>query len=69
MKKNNQEKPKAHFYKKWWFWLIIGLGFLGIVGSKVGGKVDSSNSNIDENSGEQIASTYGMNQIVKVGDL
>lgn len=59
MEKNKQENAKVPFYKKWWFWLIIGLVVIGIIGSIVGG---------DNNSG-QVATTYGLNQTVTVKDL
>lgn len=69
MEENKQEKQKVPFYKKWWFWLIIGVVVLGIIGSVVGGTSGGSSTNNSGNNSGQVASTYGMNQTVKVGDL
>ena len=72
MEDNKQEqKPKVPFYKKWWFWLIIGLVVVGIIGSIVGGTAGGSSSNNGNNnsSNSSQSSTYGMNQKVTVRNL
>ena len=71
MEENMQEqKIKRPIFKKWWFWLIIGVVVLGIIGSIVGGTAGSSSNNSGGgNNTTQTASTYKMNQAVTVGDL
>ena len=69
--KKQDQVEKKPFYKKWWFWLIIGIVIVGIIGSIVGGPAGSS-SNSGTNSGgnsSQTSTTHGMNETVTVGDL
>lgn len=69
--KKQDQVEKKPFYKKWWFWLIIGIVIVGIIGSIVGGTAGSS-SNSGTNSGgnsSQTSTTHGMNETVTVGDL
>lgn len=50
---NNIEKNKKPIYKKWWFWLIIIILFLGIYGSETNNRnniINTSEDNKVENS-------------------
>ena len=42
-KKEESKKIKKPLYKKWWFWVIIGIVFLSIVGSSSDDKTDTPN--------------------------
>lgn len=65
----NEEKVKKPFYKKWWFWLIIGLAVLGIIGGIGGGFAGSNSSNNSNNNTNQVTTEYKMKDKVVVGDL
>ena len=40
MAKNNAAKKS--FYQKWWFWVIIGVLAIGVIGAAMGGKKQTS---------------------------
>lgn len=67
MDENKQEKQKVPFYEKWWFWLIIGVVVIGVIGSIVGRTSDSSSS--DNDGTTYGGTTYGLNQTVTVREL
>ena len=63
----NEVKTKKPVYKKWWFWLIIGLVAVGTVGAIAGGTSGSSGTG---GGGSQTQTTeHKMNETVKIGDL
>ena len=68
--KKQDQTSKKPIYKKWWFWLIIGVVVLGIIGSIIGGTAGSStNSGTNSGGNSSQTKTYGMNETVTVGDL
>lgn len=54
--------------KKWWFWVIIGVVGLAVIGSVVG-TVTKGNSNSSSTTNNTTTKTYGMNETVVVKDL
>lgn len=60
LKKNSENKP---FYTKWWFWLIIGIVVLAIIGAIVGGTSDTSTDNdngaMDNSDNSDSDTSYG----------
>lgn len=47
--KENSSKVKKPFYKKWWFWLIIAILVIGILG---GNGSDNSTENVSSNASD-----------------
>lgn len=63
MDTEKKEKSKVPFYKKWWFWAIIGLVVLGVIGTIVG-----NNSAENEEQIEQLPpETYYIGESVTIG--
>jgi hypothetical protein len=65
-KEEQAPKKKFNIAKKWWFWVIIGVTVIGVVGI-IAGTGSSSNSSSTDNSSK--AKTYGMNETVVVRNL
>lgn len=45
----NAVKAKKPIYKKWWFWIIIGIIVLAIIGGVAGGTSEGANTDRDDN--------------------
>lgn len=80
--KGNVYVQKKPFYKKWWFILLVVLVVIGAIGGNNGSKESKETSSSEttqikqevkeeksEDSSQESEPTYGLGQVVKVGDV
>lgn len=62
-----KQESKKPFYTKWWFWIIIGIVVIAIVGLSVGPLADDEKGDINNNNGN--LKHYYIGDKVTVGNL
>ena len=80
--KGNVYVQKKPFYKKWWFILLVALVVIGAIGGNNESKESKETSSSEttqikqevkeeksEDSSQESEPTYGLGQVVKVGDV
>ena len=61
-KETSAVKVKKPIYKKWWFWLIIGVVILAIIVSMVSGTSDNKDNSNNTNNGVETR-TYSVGEV------
>ena len=66
------EEASKKFYQKWWFWLIVAIVVLAVIGSVISGGTSSENQSKDNPStdvGEQPEQRYHIGDTVSSGNM